>query len=171
MQEHLAFRCDGLIGCFLTDDDGEMLAYAYSSIDQKSAILKANFDLEHGIRLSEANTLQHKGMRLVCRAWTLEVRRKAAIARLRHPKRISTAIDSVLKAWKQLFKVCTPEIINHGSCQCFADDVKSIFPACKIVCAAKIGHTYLSMSGKYYDAECPEGTFQRSELPHFKRIA
>lgn len=71
---------------------------------------------------------------------------------------------------------CTPEEINQGECDVFADEIVEEYPEATWVnnleFAAQNGiseHVWVECGGTYYDAEVPGGVSDWRELPFFRR--
>lgn len=67
--------------------------------------------------------------------------------------------------------------INRGMCEAFAKDIVSIIPDARAVwdddldtMIAYGSHCVIVYGGRYYDAECPEGSDDFRDLPYYQRI-
>jgi len=90
---------------------------------------------------------------------------------------IQIAIDETLKSndWKEL----TPQQINDGNCDSFADDVQTTmenhqWTGCSVqetdfMNSEEPGHFFLKYGNKFYDAQCIEGVSDYHQLPIMKR--
>ena len=97
---------------------------------------------------------------------------------------LSQRIRETVKDYKKQGK--SPEYINTGECELFADKVIKRFPYAEYGStddytdlnetaliggkrAAFLGHTWITYKGKHFDAEAPKGVNRWFDLPIFHR--
>ena len=103
----------------------------------------------------------------------------------RRRKMVTNEVMRLRAAYKREFGE-SPQKINSGNCDSFADDLLTKFPKGDTFWGEEIperfkpfmteeeiewigGHCFFYIDGFYYDSECPNGVDNPANLPFFKR--
>jgi len=65
---------------------------------------------------------------------------------------------------------CTPQQINTGNCDGFAQAITDVVIGAKYVWDDDKGHCFIAYNGRYYDSECPQGCLYSPDLPYYQRL-
>lgn len=87
-------------------------------------------------------------------------------------KNLSDIIKAVVSLWLDLYGLASPEEINHGCCEDFAEDVIALYPECEAYWTDELDgtnsgmgqHKIIVCQNRYYDSQCPDGTDNWREL-------
>lgn len=79
-------------------------------------------------------------------------------------------IKSIREDWMECHGWETPDKINNGLCNFFAEAVKKQWRRGEVLWDDQNWHSFLFYDGKYYDSECPEGVDHPKQLPFYGRF-